>query len=302
MSSTTDYKKLPLEDPKDEALLEANTVRLPYQKKKGCRCCCLKVCCLLFAGILGLFAMGLTCMYFHGRELVRKMTVTTPKSFPVVDIPQAKLDEVKDRAMLFVDTLRAGDVPKEDLVVTAEEINGFFGHSDFLRGNMYSTLTENEIQTQFSLPTDILPGGTDRYFVGTEVIDIDRHDHKVTYDLDVAAFPESPLMLAVLKYAVDDNIEDSTHLDLYLQSLKFLGEDKAEEFIAKQYNLLEDIYNDPSNQELSQVLEKIESITIENNSIVVKPRRDATTVKVQKLVEPELVREKTMLRKPKTLP
>jgi hypothetical protein len=295
--ASTDYQKLPLDDPKDEVLLEVKPVR--RSNKRGC--CCLKVCLIIFAVLFGIFMIPVACMYFHGRQLVRKVTVTTPKDLPVVDISQAKLDQVKDRAMLFVDTIRAGDVPEEDLVVTAEEINGFFGHSDFLRGNMYSSLDGGEIQTQFSLPTDFLPGGTGRYFVGKEVIDIDRQAHKVTYDLDVAASPESPLVLAVFKYAMDNNF-DSGHLDVYLQSLKFSGEDKAERFIAKHYNLLEDFYNDPDNADVAQVAVQIESITIENNSIVVKPRRgDTTTLKVQN-VAPELIQEKTMLRKPKTFP
>jgi hypothetical protein len=299
-----DYEKLLPEDPKHDAPLEVKpVVRRP---KKKC-CCCLKICLIIFAVFFGLLLMGGAFMYFQGRKIVRKITVTTPKHFPVVDIPQAKLDQVKDRAMLFVDTIRAGEVPEEDFVITAEEINGFFGHSDFLRGNIYISLTEdhNEIKTQFSVPTDFLPGGAGRYFVGDEAIDIERQAHKVTYDLDVAAFdeiaPGTPLVLAVFKYTMENF--DSKHLEVYLQNLKVLGQDKAERFIAKHYNILEDIYNDPDNADVTQVVAQIESIAIENDSIVVKPRRgDATEMQNIAETNSELIQEKTMLRNPTTLP
>merc|ERR1712038_244182 len=89
--------------------------------------------------------------------------------------------------------------------------------------------------------------------------------------------PETPLVLAVFKYAM--NRFESKHLDLSLQSMKILGENQAEEFIEKNENLLEDLYNDP---EVSLVVEQIDSITIENNSIIVKPRRsDASGPQLQ---------------------
>ena len=301
MMSDTDYQKLPLEDPKDEAQGEVKAVRIP-KKKKGCCCCCMKICLILFAVFFGLFVLATAFMYFKGKELVRKVTVTTPKELPVVDIPQAKLDLVKDRAMLFIATIRAGDVPEEDLVITAEEVNGYYGQSDFLRGNIYSTLSKGEIKTEFSLPTYFLPGGSGRYFVGKEVIAIDRQAHEVDYDLDIAAFPDSPLVLAVMKYVMDKNIEfNSEHLDIYLKSLKILGEDKAEGFIAKNYNLLEDFYKNPGNSDAAYVILQIESISIENNSIVIKPRRGSDGINSKARDIAPILFEKTKLRGPNSL-
>merc|ERR1712013_41443 len=125
------------------------------QHSKKCSCF-MKVCCTLFVGVLGLSVVAGAGTYILGRKIVRKVSVTTPTNLPVVDIPIAKVDQVKDRAMLFIDTIRAGEVPVEDFVVTAEEINGFFGHSEYLRGKLYLSLSDenNKMSMAFSLPTE----------------------------------------------------------------------------------------------------------------------------------------------------
>lgn len=100
-------------------------------------------------------------------------------------MPKEELEIVKDRAKLFIDTLKAGKVPADDLTVTAEEINAFAAQSDYLRrGNIYVTISDHLVSIDTSLPAKVLPGGRGRYFVATGLVKVSQDNSLVTTKLE----------------------------------------------------------------------------------------------------------------------
>ena len=223
--------------------------------------------------------LGLICVgkaYFMVKDVVEHLTVTTPSGkFPVVEMSDPELNIVKDRVSLFVDTLTAGKIPKEDLVVSQDEINGFIGHSDYLRGNMMVTLSRGKISEQYSLPVDMLPGGVGRYFVGSDYFQV--KGDQIEVEMETAAKHEDwfdgPLLFAQLQYLVTKHDDGISMLEMYLENGQIFGRAATQEFIDKHENLLADLYDDPDSEDARAVINGIERVVIEDGKITVQPRR-----------------------------
>jgi hypothetical protein len=219
------------------------------------------------------------------KDVVEHLTVVEPHDpFPIVDMSDAELDVVKDRVKLFVDQLRvAAEAPSEDLVVTQDEINGFIGHSDYLRGNMHVVLEEGKITEQYSLPVDMLPGGKGRYYVGEDYmkfLEVDG-EPRVEFEMETAAkhldWFKGPLIFAQLQYLVNTNGDHHHHhglhlLELYIKKGSWFGKDVPQDFIDEHVNLLEDFDEDPNNFDALQIMDGIESVSIEKGKIIIHPR------------------------------
>lgn len=108
--------------------------------------------------------------YVWMRHQVKRFTVDSAPTLPFYPLPDVELELAKDEAKLFWDTLAAGRVPREDLVLTQAILNGFIAHSDFLRGHATVTLGEAQVATQLALPADGLPGGKGRFLVGDGLV------------------------------------------------------------------------------------------------------------------------------------
>lgn len=166
--------------------------RLVESPKSGhccssCCCCCLKV--LMWTAIVCLLLISLVVVgaIFWTRNVVQHMTVTDSQTFPIVTMSDAEIDLVSSRVKVFVDELLLQKEPETDLIVTQDELNGFLGHSDYLRGNMYITLTEGKVLEEYSLPMDMLPGGKGRFFLGHDYTTIDEKAQRVEMKMETAA-------------------------------------------------------------------------------------------------------------------
>lgn len=259
-----------------EPVKTARPIVVTVPKKRGMPCCC--KCTLITLSVLFLLGAVTTCFVYHSMaEVVQEFTVTTPHDqYPIVEMTDKELDIVKDRVESFVGQLTTGPLPQDPLVITQDEINGFIGHSDFLRGNMFVTLKKGAILEELSLPTEMLPGGKGRYFVADESFQIDEQDHKVTVRAETAATHhdlfDGPLLVAQLQYLVSD-IKGAKMMELYLTKGSFFGQVAPQEWIDQRQNLLEDLYKDPDAEEARAIVENIERVTIEAGKIVVQPRQ-----------------------------
>ncbi|KAL7577056.1 hypothetical protein ACA910_006797 [Epithemia clementina (nom. ined.)] len=256
----------------DEDDVEADVVVVPpikpwkkEQQQRKPKSCCFWFC-LVLLGLIGLFVLLFTITatggYFWIRHQVKRFTVTTPLDLPIHYLPQAELDVVKDRSKLFVDIIRAGGVPEKDLTVTADELNGFIAHSDFMRGNAFVTIDENDfMKADFSIPMHGLPGGEGRYFVASGSVDVsyENDDDDEPYEnngvmvttkfdtLSPIKDLNGPLFLANLLMYWDEpstNPNYAHELVINLKGGQFMGNVAPEDFIAKKKNLVEDIYDD----------------------------------------------------------
>merc|ERR1712176_1307973 len=207
---------------------------------------------------------------------------------PVVTMNDTELEAVQNRVSTFVDELlNPSGGPVDDLVVTQDEINGFIGHSDYLRGNMMVTLHPGSIEEDYSLPTYMLPGGKDRYFVGSEYMKVNKEKtekdvvvyNSIEMKMETAAkhqdWFDGPLFFAQLQYLVTKNKEDEgkTISELFLQNGNFFGHQVPEEYIKQHENLFKYICQEGSEEckEAETIFEGIEEIVIEEGKITVKP-------------------------------
>jgi len=217
--------------------------------------------------------------YFWMKDLVDHLSVTADqsKTFPVVAMSEAERRIFQDKVKLFVDELDSEYPPGEPLTITQDEINGFLGHSDYLRGHFYVTLTKNKWVEEYSLPTDVLPGGSqDKFIVGNDYMKFDATKSQVEIQMETAAKHDDwfvgPLVFARLSYLVSQ--DDAEHLlNLFVEQGSFFGKPVPQDFIDERHNLLEDLYNDPDDGDHSRtIVGHIKSVSIEDGKVVITPR------------------------------
>jgi len=253
----------------------------------ACKCCLLTTSALCIATLI-LTIVCFSVLYFSTKDVVEHLTVSTAsrRSFPVIQMTDNEVDVVKDRVTLFLEELEADMGPVEDLIITQDEINGIIGHSDYLRGNMMITLHPNLIEEEYSLPVDMLPGGKDRYFVGSDYVKIYKKgdksddqdvivDNTIEMKMETAAkhqdWFDGPLVFARLQYLVTkDKHDDFKEVsELFLQNGYFFGIQASDEYIKKRENLFQ--YIDDNCEHAEAIYEGIEEIVIEEGKIIVKP-------------------------------
>jgi len=260
-----------------------------YISKCGaCKCMMITAsvfCIISFILLVTFLSLG----YFWIKDAVEHLTVLTPSpKFPVIEMTDNELEAVQNRVALFVDELLNPTGPIDDLIVTQDEINGFIGHSDYLRGNMMVTLHPGSIEEGYSLPTDMFPGGKDRYFVGSDYMKVNKEkaededvivDNSIEMKMETAAkhqdWFDGSLFFAQLQYLVTKSKEDEGKAisELFLQNGYFFGYQVSEEFIKEHDNLFEYICQDGSQgcEDAEALFEGIEEIVIEEGTIIVKP-------------------------------
>jgi len=267
-------------------------VKTPSQKKKVDRRrsggCCKCVCkCLVFTILVALLLTTFAFCYLYSwlNNVVDDFTVDTPKRFPVVEMSDTELDKVLDRVDSFFDSIVDGETHINDLVLKEDEINGFIGHSDFLRGNLMVTLHQDLIVESFSLPMDKLGLGK-RYFVGSDYLELkDKGEYgndggsllemKVETEAKHEDWFDGPLMFLQLQYLIKKSKEDAgqTIMGLFLEKGSFFGQAASDEFINERVNLLQFLYEPENAEALEEILEavnSIERVSIEEGKLVVK--------------------------------
>eukprot|EP00536_Pseudo-nitzschia_multiseries_P011621 jgi/Psemu1/308384/fgenesh1_kg.406_\ len=238
--------------------------------------------------IFSLLTIGFA--YVQLKDVVKHLAIETdsPRKFSIVKMSDLQLRLVEDRVTSFIDAVADGIVSDlDDLVITQDEINGFIGHSDYLRGNVMITLHENRFEEEFSLPLDVIGFGG-RFFDGSDYVALDgattdTKKNTIEMKFETAATHEDwfdgPLFFAQLQYLVTKSKDDEGQgiLELFVEKGSFFGQKIPQEIIDDHQNLLEDLFDvdadDDSVEFARNVIKGIESVAIKEGSIVVKPRR-----------------------------
>lgn len=236
---------------------------------------------ILVISLLVLMVASLLGLHFYrvvSRE-VKEWTVEDPgDTLPVVKVPQSELDLFKESAQSFVEALQKGQVPDHDFQVSTRIMNGFAAHSDYLRGNVFSTMEEQpgtELSVQVRLPAKFLPGGHGRYLVGTETFTWipDKHylhlkmvdvKGRTVYDVEFNFYPHD---------------EEGHYGQWWLEITagQILGRVIPQECIEEHYNLLGDFYHcdhhDKDCHAARRVLDGLDSVAFQDDAIVFHPRK-----------------------------
>jgi hypothetical protein len=268
------------------------------------RGCCMTFCLIatIVLSVLVAISVGMAIAgYMWMAQQVEQWSVTTPNpNISISMIPESELQLFKDRASLFFDSIQSGKADSsvrkiDDLFVTARAMNGFIGHSDYLRGNMYTTVTPNSIVSDVSLPLEgKLPGGKGRYLVGMLSLDYDPttniiHDTFVPRSSDAKTLPSdvywdmtysltsTPSSSASSSYeTVDSKLNNGGRkYNLQILSGKFFGNTIPQDFIDQHQNLLDDLYDpdctdDEDCMAMRKVLDSMVNILIEKDQIILQ--------------------------------
>jgi len=268
-----------------------------------CWCKCIGWTMLVFT-LLSFFIVGCAFVWLNGmlKEAVEQFTIESPlPKFEIIDMSDLEQNIVKDRVMLFVEQLSAPKTttttngePRaliNDLVLTQDEINGFIGHSDYLRGNMMVSFHNNLIEEEYSLPMDVL-GYDGRYLVGNDYVKLGTEElhnkNTIEMKLTTAATHEDwfdgPLFFAKIQYLITNSMTDEFEgimLKLFLEKGSIFGQDAPQDFIDEHQNLLDTLYHptdhyhdDHDDEAIRNVIANIKSVSIEEGKIVVQARSD----------------------------
>jgi hypothetical protein len=281
MGYNTDYKKIhDDEESLHEDFVKPSPTSTPRRGKKGKSC--LTWCLIIVGAMIALSVLLATVMFtmafiWMKHEVIR-FTVTERLSLPIHALPDSELDLVKDRAMLFLDTLKAGQVPANDLTLSVDEFNGFIAHSDFLRGNAIATVSENEVSVDLSLPAKFLPGGKKRYLVGNWYVGVSQpQEDKALITTKFETFSPVKDLDGPILFGEFLTYWQNSELVVNLQSGQFLKWIAPQKFMDKKRNLLKDIYDDDDcPHHAKRVIEGIRGVSIDRNGdIVIQAKRSA---------------------------
>lgn len=212
----------------------------PYQAKpapKSSGGCCLWGCLLMVLLVVFVVVGGGVGTYWWVQAQVTKYTSEAPADLPVVELPEGELAEVQGRVDNFTETIEAGETP-DDLVLTADELNALITKDEKLRGKVYVTIEDGVVAGEVSLPADAFPGGKGRFFNASATFNVSLENGVLIVTLADATFKGEKLPP---------------------QFMEAMGKE----------NLAKEMYKDP---EMAKTLGRIESISIEHDKIVLKPR------------------------------
>jgi len=271
-------------------------VKTPSTRKKngrgeprGPRGCCKSLCkciyiMMLIFTLLAIFTAG--CAYFWLNNALDQLSIETdsPQKFPAVYKSESELDNVVKRVDHFYNSVIFIDRKIEDLVLEQDEINGFIGHSDYLRGNLMVTFHEDLIVEDFSLPLNKFGFG-DRYFVGHEYLHLESDEAgegeggliemKVETEAKHQDWFDGPLFFMQLQYLIKKNKEEEGQsiLELFLEKGSLFGQVVPQEAIDEREDLLENLFDGLDFSEIThRLINGIESVSIEEGRIVIKAR------------------------------
>jgi len=245
----------------------------PKKRKKAarrgcpCWCKCIGITMMIFT-LIGI--MTVACIYSYFKDAVEQLSVETPQKFPIFYKSEAELDEIEHRVSSFFEEILDQKSDIKDLVIEQNEINGFIGHSDYLRGNLMISFHENKIIEEYSLPLDVvgLPG---RYFVGNEYTAIDENSKTVEMKWETEATHEDwfdgPLFFMQLHYffrKFKDGYGPHWLFQVDLKKGSFFGQ-----MIPQFFKSINSLDLDDSDL-IDAAIDGIESISIKEGKVVVK--------------------------------
>jgi hypothetical protein len=266
--------------------IKTSSSKKKTKSRKGCPCWCK---CIGFTVLTFIFFVILAMAYGYKvlTEVVEELTIETdtPRKFPVVTMSEPELDAVANRVKDFFENIIDGKADTTYLVLSQDEINGFIGHSDYLRGNLMYTLHQDQIVEEFSLPMDVL-GFDGRYFAGYESFALgtlnsegeDGYDKKNIVEMKMTTeakhedWFDGPLMFMQLQYLITKNKEDEGQkvFELFLEKGCFFG--SWIEPIEERHNIMEDIYDGADSEDFRKVVNGIERVSIQEGRVIIKAR------------------------------
>ncbi len=226
----------------------------PPQSRGGCANVGCGGGCLIVGGLLlviGLCGGGGFYLWLSNR--VEKFTAEKPVDLPTVELPAAEIAELETRINSFkvaVENKPAADdntEPTDELVLTADEINALINKNEQVRGKVFVKIEAGQVSGDVSIPTDAIPGGKGRYFNGT-----------VTFDVSM----EGGVLIVTL---VDAKVGGEQVPQAVLEA------------VGKE-NLAKDLYKNPENAKL---MRRFDSISVEDDKIVLKLRQATTSTAPQ---------------------
>jgi hypothetical protein len=277
-----DYVSIPLYDEENSVypvkpLKKSSAAAPPTPKLRRSCSPCMKVLIGLFIMFIVvpfiLFSVVIFSGYYYVASQVKTLTVTQSRIFPVVVVPEAELEMVKDRVELFWKDLAAGRIPTQDLTITSDELNGFIATSDYMRGKAYLHLEENKLTFETSLPMSGWPGGKGRYF-DSSLVAARSDDDTLAVDMDapIDAFQGGKLVTGLLKFSTDD--ETHVHHVINLLYGKAFDMEPCEDFYSENVNILDWIGEDDDDDvDFTKAFDGIDTIKLLKDKIVVTARR-----------------------------
>ncbi len=221
----------------------ASFADLPVSEKKFPWGCLLGGC----ATVLLLMVLGTAATIYGGFRLVRGQvemyTSDQPVEIPVVSSTPEETAAVWKRIDDFKAALEKGD-DQPPLVLTADDINVLISSEKELAGRLFVKIEEGEITGEASFPADAIPFGKGRYFNGSVSLKASLQDGIVVVALDQATVNGKPVPEEAMNGM-------------------------------RNQNLAKDAFNDPK---AAEFLRKFESLTIQNDSIILIPAKQKPTL------------------------
>lgn len=207
--------------------------------------CCLWGCLIAFIFLI-LLSIALVLIGRSSLTAIReKWTSTEPQQLPTVQIEEHALDDLVTRVDGFADRVEKREL-SDALVLSQDELNALIQHHpdwEDLHDKVYVEIEGDLIKGMVNFPLTGIPMMSGRYLHGS-----------VTFDL---------------------SLEDG-RLEVYIDNATVNGEPVPEDIMAafRRQNLAQDILRD--NPDARAVVDQLESIRVENGSLIIVPKRQST--------------------------
>jgi hypothetical protein len=131
----------------------------PIKRRRGC---------LFYAFCIATFGLVILAGLLLGTlQTLRNYTDASPRSFPVVNISSADVEQLRHRIDSFRDNVRAAR-PSEPLSLSPNEINALiatYPELHVLKGKLYiESFDSNQVNAQISIPGSQIPVGVFKFF------------------------------------------------------------------------------------------------------------------------------------------
>jgi hypothetical protein len=224
---------------------ELTTAKPPAESRSAGSCCLFG--CLFAMLLMAVLTVGggfVAYRFYQGQ--LAKYTSASPAVLPTVEFSEEELADIEARIKTFKTSVEEGESP-EDLVLTAEEINALIAKDEDLRGRVYITIEDGQVSGDVSIPIGGLPGGKGRYFNASAAFDVSLEGGVLIVTLDDAKVKDNPVPREII-----DSIS--------------------------RENLAKEIYKNP---EVAEMLSRFDSLIIEDDKIILKPRIKPKTAPVE---------------------
>lgn len=203
------------------------------QQKKARRGClfyglivfCIMALVLLLASFLG---------YRYAKSFIEQYTDTAPVAVPAVHMPEAALQQLRDRIRMFGEGVDQGK-PMAPLTLSEAEVNALLATAPevkFLNERASVTLTSSNVHAQVSLPTDelglrMMKG---RYLNATGTFTVGLEDGRLVVHVKSLTAKGKPFPEAFMRRFRDQNLAEKVNDDPKIQAaLSKLQEIRTEE-------------------------------------------------------------------------